>query len=214
MLRALALLALAVPASAEPAQRLLEKVPDGIEFSAFECFFSSDGAHYAYRGKQGGKAQLFFDGKSTGQETGGLSVQFSDGGRFAFAAALGEKMFTVVDGKKGERFDAVGAGDLVFSPDGKRFAYQGIRGEKCAVIVDGKKDRDFESVQCFVFSVDGRHIAYVALAGGKYCIVLDGKKGEDFDVVGVPVFTADGKAVMFGAVKGKEIWWKVVTVGK
>ena len=37
-------------------------------------------------------------------------------------------------------------------------------------------------------------------------------ESEGFDVVGPPQFSPDGRRVAFSAVKGRELWWKVMEV--
>lgn len=40
--------------------------------------------------------------------------------------------------------------------------------------------------------------------------MIGDKKGEGFDHVSNLVFSPDGSKLAFGAVKGRELWWKVM----
>ena len=59
---------------------------------------------------------------------------------------LRSKLFVVVDGKEGEKYDGIGAGTLIFSADSQRVAYGARVGDKWFVVVDGKIGRRYNVI--------------------------------------------------------------------
>jgi Tol biopolymer transport system component len=69
-----------------------------------------------------------------------------------------------------------------------------------------------EGIGSLTFSPDGKTLAYVIRSGGKARVVAGEAQSEEFDSVVDLSFTPDGKMVIFGALKGQELWWKVMEV--
>jgi hypothetical protein len=70
-----------------------------------------------------------------------------DSARVAYAAQVGKKWFTVVDGKEEQQYDGVGQGSLTFSPDGKRLAYGAKGGNKSwFVVIEGSEGKRYASL--------------------------------------------------------------------
>ena len=94
--------------------------------------------------------------------------------------------YVVIDGKKGDEYDAVGMpgtvtsnGGFAFSPDSSRLVYDAHGGGKHFVVVNGEESDDaFDTPVGFCFSPDGKRLAYCGLqtATGKSTMVIDGKK--------------------------------------
>jgi len=97
-----------------------------------------------------------------------------------------------------------------FSPDGRTVAYGARDGQHEFVVVGDKKGEEFAGVSNPTFSPDGKTVAYAAWEDRRNFIIAGDKRGEDFDHVEPPIFSPDGKKLAFYAVRGKEIWWKVM----
>lgn len=67
----------------------------------------------------------------------GTPIFSPDSQHVAYAAALDDKQFVVVDGKKEKPYDAIRLGSLVFSPDSRRVAYLAARGDREFIVVEG-----------------------------------------------------------------------------
>jgi len=123
---------------------------------------------------------------------------------------LREKMFVVVDGKKGPQFDE--ARFPVFSQDGGKVAYIAKSGAKWFVVVgDQQGPAEFDQLDQPVFSPDGGKVAYAAKQGDKWFIVDGDKRGQQFDRIGQPVFGPSGK-IAYRAKRGEK--WLIVAGDK
>lgn len=62
------------------------------------------------------------------------------------------------------------------------------------------------------FSPQGKALVYAAKKDRKWFVVVGEKKGQEFDFVWPPTFSLDGTRVAYGARKGRELWWKVLSL--
>ena len=78
----------------------------------------------------------------------------SDSKHLAYSAIDADKLFVMVDGKAGKKYDDIESGTPVLSPDGNRTAYGAMIGKKWCMVVDGKEDNQYDGlgkkVQCSV----------------------------------------------------------------
>jgi hypothetical protein len=80
-------------------------------------------------------------------------------------------------------------------------------------VVGDRQEEKFSQVGAPVLSPDGRVVAYSAERYGKEVVVVGDRVGEDCDrVLWGPVFSPDGKKVSYRALKGQELWSKVLDV--
>jgi Tol biopolymer transport system component len=141
-----------------------------------------------------------------------------DGRRIAYVAVRGGQTFIVI-GNRETRFTA---DDIlfppVFSPDGTKVAVGATRQGKGLIILDGKEGQLYDAVSRPVFSPDGSRLLYQAAKEGKWVTILADEEGRlireyPFDgVIKPPVFSPDGKSIVLGARKGRDLWWKVVSI--
>jgi len=156
--------------------------------------FSADGSRVGYLegSRLRKKMRVVVDGKP-GEIFDGValqSLQFSaDGRRFAYAAndrSLGDSWFYVLDGRRGQAFDALGVSSA-FSPDGKRFASAARKAQQWFLVVDGEPEVPIEGIvdHSLMFSPDSRRLAYaVATRDRRAYLVVDGKAGPVHDGIG------------------------------
>jgi len=154
--------------------------------------------------------------------TEGTSKQVSppafspDGKRLAYRAHRGGKVLIVVGEAEGELFDD--ASQQVFGPDGRSVAYTARDGQSDFLVLDGRRGPAFEQVWGPVFSPDGKAVAYKASGpysaakGLKEFIVAGAARGDEYDRVWEPVFSPDGRRAAYLALKGREVWRKVLKV--
>lgn len=197
-----------------------QKVAQG-SIGAFS--FSPDGKSIAFTERRG-KDSVVVVGNQAGAafDSAGQPVFSSDGKTVAYTASKGKRCFVVAGDKRGEEFDIVL--DPVFSPDGKSVAYAAVVGRKRQVVVVGdKKGPEFERVfdsprELPVFTSEGTVVYkartyYASSVGDRWFIVIGDQKGEEYDQIAwPPIISKDGKKVAFGALKGRELWRKVVDV--
>ncbi len=200
-------------------ERLLDKIPDGVQASGTTC--SSDGKRAAYVAWEKDKWYAVVDGKRGPSFAFITDFQMSaDWNRVAYCANRGGELrsgparvtggswFTVVDGHEGEAFDGVGS--LCLNPGGTHLAYAAKRENKWFAVLDGKPINPQDEVRDIALSADGRAIAYSAheslphddqakLYGNKWFVVARGKKGERFDYVADLILSPDGKTVAYAA---------------
>ncbi|MEN6372958.1 MAG: hypothetical protein ABFD64_13200 [Armatimonadota bacterium] len=138
------------------------------------------------------------DGKETAEYEKIAGVEFSpDGKHTALAVQKGGKMFVLLDGKPGPKYDEVD-GIFTFSPDSKRLAYVATNYDANSdpitfVVIDGKPGPKFKDLfsLSIAFSPDCKHFSYIAECGEeKYCLVEDGKPGKAYDEIGGNTATA------------------------
>jgi hypothetical protein len=167
-------------------------VVDGKEHAEFDYVtdhvFSTDGK-VAYVVGRGGKESVATGNKVGPRYDSVRAPHFSpDGTRLAHFAEEEGRWFIVVDGKKGEEFQAV---------HGARFFENPYRNRSNSP----------------VFSQDGAKVAYAAKKGNRWSLVVNGIMSSPYDYVfGDPTFSADGRQVAFGARSGDELWWRVWTL--
>ncbi len=124
---------------------------------------------------------------------------FSDDGRaIGYVAKAGGRIFAVVNGKEGPRYDDVGVGRLL-SPDGTRVAYAVRKETQALVVNNGIEGPVFEGIGTVIHSPDSRHIAYPGRRGKNWYVVLDSTMTGPFDAVtsGSLQFSPDGSRFAF-----------------
>jgi Tol biopolymer transport system component len=193
---------------------------------------SPDGAHYAYACvDQSKRWSVFVDGAPVGSFDFAYAPTFSkDGKRVAYLAHEGDDQFIIVDGHRGASFEHVGA--PIFDADGKDPIYVAGSGKKRFVVWGATRGEEFDAIVTsdwnaicpLLRSPKSSMVAYRARVGGEYdsqnqeyvgaqwFVVVGDRKLGPFDQVWDPKFSPDGKKVAFGALKGRDLWWRVVDV--
>lgn len=173
---------------------------------------------YAYKYDESGRPVVFWNGKEYGPygHIGTLKLS-PDAKRLAFVAQEkgSEKVFVVVDGKAGKRYDGIDEVSIEFSPDSKRLAYVASeKGErKPFMMIGGEEDSGFSSIDMgsLIFSPNGKRYAYRCQdEGSNWRVVLDGRVQKDRVRWGGylsgmlaqgeasrPVFSHDGKRIAY-----------------
>jgi WD40 repeat protein len=176
--------------------------------------FSSDGKRMAYVASSWKLNKDFVVlGLDQGQKFDWIKdVIFSpDGKSLAYSAVDGNRSYIVLDGKKGPEFDKVRY--LRFSPNSSVFAYAAeSEGRHFMVVGEQKGDAPgYAACGIPVFSPDGKTVAYKAiLDNSKRSVVVGNRRSEEYTEIRNVTFSPDGKSVAFGAVRGRELWWKVM----
>lgn len=106
-----------------------------------------------------------------------------DRNHIAYVAEDGDKMVVIVDGKKGNRYDAILSGMPIVSPNGLSVAYAARKGNRWFVVSDGKEGKRYDEISedSVTFSQDNVHLAYAAKSGRVSFVVLDGREGIQHD---------------------------------
>jgi hypothetical protein len=113
-----------------------------------------------------------------------------DSKRVAYVAKASNKMFVVMNGKRGKMYNAIGT--PIFSRDSRHLAYVAKLGDNWLVVVDGKEEKQYGWLGYPVFSPEGKRLAYRAMMGGKEFVVVDGNEGKNYDDI---VTRGEGKIV-------------------
>ena len=121
----------------------------------------------------------------------------------AFRAHQDNKQTIIINGKKGNLYDAVGT--PVFTRDGKHFAYSAHNGNNWFLILDGQEKAIEESsiISGYVFSPDNKNIAFIINDGHKQRINYKGIDGNKFDYINENSinFSSDGVSLAYSAQK-------------
>jgi predicted DCC family thiol-disulfide oxidoreductase YuxK len=125
-------------------------------------------------------------------EITGLTVT-DDGGRTAYAAALGRRWRAVLDGSAGPEADAVRS--LRFGDRGRRSAYVSVSGEGARVVLDGIPGPAHRLVGALATAADGPRVAYAAEDEGGAFVVVDGERSARCSAVLDLALSADGRHV-------------------
>ena len=99
-------------------------------------------------------------------------VWSADGSHLAFrlTSRTSSKECVVLDGRRGEPFDRVGAPAL--SRDGRHLAYRAHVGERSFVVVDGRHGPEVEFLTDPALSADGSVVAYAARREGRWRLIV------------------------------------------
>lgn len=139
-------------------------------------------------GRDSTKYQIVIRETSLGKIQQGIFMESivasSDGRRVAYAVKNDGKMFIVVDGKEGKRYDNLAI--PMFSPNSQRIAYGATSGNKEIVVVDDQEGPPYDKIMAGgpLFSYDSQRVAYVAERGDKQIVVVDGQEGQVYDGIG------------------------------
>jgi hypothetical protein len=141
----------------------------GPVFSEIEDFeIGPGGDQVEYRGRRDGLWFRVIGEKTTeeGWDEASSSVSSEDGSVWAYRVRRGSEAYVIANGKKSEKFKAVGP--PVVSPDGKRIAYWARESYgRELVVIDGKKTEAFDRVLTDPrISADGTRVAFGAIEDG------------------------------------------------
>lgn len=187
----------------------------------FDVRFSPDSRRVLYKAKLGGK-EFIVENDKRGEpfdKVMSYSLVFSpDSATLAYWAEVEKKFCLVVNDKKVAEYEVKYPFAPVISPDSTRIAYS-VNQPKPAenkgfVVVNDKPGPEFDGVSGPVFSPDGKSMVYAAARGGKQFLVINDKPGPECDTAQGVTFSPDSKKVGYQAIVGRELWWKVLEVGK
>jgi Tol biopolymer transport system component len=125
-----------------------------------------------------------------------------DSSHIAYVVQEDKKVFVVVDGNDGKRYDDVKL--VIFSPDSKHLAYVAKLGDKWVVVIDAKENTQYDGLDPLIFSPDSKHLAYRAQKGKEMLVVLDGEEGKLYNTVSNPIFSPDSKHWAYLAQEGNK----------
>jgi Tol biopolymer transport system component len=209
--------------------------------SSGQFVLSPDGKQIPYIVTKEGKQYLVVSpwenperGKEYGPYDAITSPIFGPGSTIATYNAVKEgKWRSVVGDREGAKYDGIGGGaPPVFSSDGAKIAYPAMKNGKWFMVVSPagkpsavKEGPAYDMVVTPVFSPDGKYIAYRVRRGSmenaeRFIVIADTetgkviKEGQTGDEIWPPVWSADNKAAAYGARIGRELWWKVETLGE
>jgi len=177
----------------------------GTSFGKF-IWFSSDGKHFAYVGKNkvetGEESYLILDNEKTSRYEAIYCVAFSPTtDRIAYAGKTEDGVYLNLDGKRTAlKFDDILR--IQWKPDGSGVALVAEDEGQRRVVMQKEHQPDYDSIHKnrVVFSQDGRRYAYVGVRKRSWHVVVDGKETGVYPGLGAPVsFSADGKHFAYGA---------------
>lgn len=148
--------------------------------SAHAVLFSPDSQRVAYLARTGPtekvSQRVYVDGEPDDVEleflVSGMTFS-SDSKRLAYGGRRGNRFFLVVDGIKGDEYDALG--HFEFSADGKHVVFAALKGKKFVIVLDGKERAEYTSVGAGpVFRSDGVFEYLVAEKPSLYRVEVTG----------------------------------------
>jgi len=189
-----------------PTMRTLSRTP-GYDVIVRNSLVSQGGMNLAYVARKDSKSVAVFNGREGNpyDDLGGLMVS---NGRIAYAAAVGEEVCMVIDGKEGPRYEGVRYPGTVFGPQGKRVAYAVRKAGKSAVSIDGTESKWYDWVDhtSLTFSPNGEQFAFAASSDNRAKVVLDSIEGPSFSEVSHLAFNPDGSRFAYVGRLGLELW--------
>jgi hypothetical protein len=191
-------------------------------------------------GMENTKCTIVYGKQTLGRDTDGAGApRFApDGKQLAWVFREGALFGIAIGDAKRRKAEHKWIRELEFRPDGKELVFAAGTGGAAnpAVIgndgqpqIDGAEWRvvrrdatggeksgseSFRRVVHFAWSRDNSKLAFAGQTKEGWCIVCGDIRSETFDEVGEPHFAADGLHVAFGARRGRELWWKVLTLAK
>jgi Tol biopolymer transport system component len=185
-------------------------VLDGNEGKVYDSIegltFSPDSKRLAYKAriKKSAKWSVVVDEEEGEKYIGiGRPIFSPDSKTVVYAARvrrlLKSKYIVVVNDKKVEEYDGVGAGTITFSPNSERLAYAAKFGKKWFIVEGGNKGEGYDLVYSLLFSPDGVRLAYIAISKNKQFVVVDGNKGKGYGRIGADTlaFSPDSKHLAY-----------------
>ena len=168
---------------------------------------SLGGRNLSYVARKNSKSVAVLGGR-VGKAYDDLSNLVVNGGRTAYAAAVGDEVCMVIDGTEGPRYEGVRYPGTVFGPQGKRVAYAVRKAGKSAVSIDGRESKWYDRVDynSLTFSPDGSRVAFAANSKAGAKVVLDGIEGPSFSEVSHLVFNTDGSRFAYVGRLGLKHW--------
>jgi len=205
-------------AGTEKQQRLVLDGKAGPDFDRVRLpVFSQDSQRYAYQLQQGGKLDLFFEGKRLGPLWDGVGQPlFSpDSRRFLYVVKLAGQLRVVVDGKVGPGYDGLARSGAVFSPDSQHFAYPARQGDDHFIVVDQQPGPRLQGVvrRTLAFSPDSHHLAYGARVGKQEELRLDHVSLGLFDRLGPNSFAFSPDSAHLACWTYRRRGWRVCVDG-
>jgi WD40 repeat protein len=169
------------------------KTGSGYDAIVRNSVVSLGGGNLSYVVRKNSKSVAMLQGRE-GKAYDDLSSLIINGGRTAYAAAVGNEVCMVIDGKEGPRYEGVRYPGTVFGPQVKRVAYAVSKAGKSAVWIDSRESKWYDRVdyKSLTFSPDGAKFAFAANSKTGAKVVLDSVEGPSFSEVSHLSFNADG----------------------
>jgi hypothetical protein len=195
--------------------------------------FSADGQQLAFVGVRERRSRVVLSGRAgpVFDEAGGL--RFGASGQLFYLAwtrsvrpgwvVPSHTWYLVRGSRKSPPWDDIGypriiAGNpdvnFVLSPKGKRFAYRARKGLPWHLVVDGKVSGEYARVRIPVFGPRGKHLACRVERNRRAYLWIDGKEHGPFAWIRPPRFIDNGNRLAFTAMRGRELWWRVVVFSR
>lgn len=165
----------------------------------------------------------------------GAMVFSPNGNRLGYMARSAARGYFVIDGERGEEFDAIMPEEGThanyledvpyFNHNGSSFAYRARFGNKDFVVVDGEAGELFDGISGTPSFVPGSSsLVYGASQSLEEFFIIDGTRTESYeriwspipfsrDLMWVPAFSHDAEKLVFGALSQGQLLWKVVSIG-
>ena len=197
-------------------------VKDGIEAGPYDDLgadfpsLSSDETQYAYGIRNDEKWAFVINGKQSEYYDLIFKPTFSANNRLVYNVKIGNKFYSVEDGKKTGPFDGIGKLSPVFNLDGSHIVYSIMKGKQWIVLDNWETKGTYDGIlkRTPIFSADGSRLSYGALINKKWYIITNDKKSPPYDGIlqGTPIFSPFGNRLVYSFCIGKS--WFVKDEGK
>ena len=157
----------------------------------------------AYAARDGRAWHVLSDGKKGPDFDAVHSLTFDPSGKsLAYVGIFDQRAAVVRDGKRGEAYDEIVTGSLVFSSDGQELAFLAVQGGRMAAVLNGLPGPWNESVSNLAFDSCDGSLIYVQGEGEMCRWVRNGVPGTDWTWIGHGMF---GPGCRFGYIaRGKD----------